>query len=222
MSNTDFKILQANIRKSKNVSQSLFNDDALQSYSVILTTEPWVKLEGLVPITIPLTHTHWQPFFPSNKHSSPNHPNSPVFRSMIWINKVHTNVQQVNLMHHDICALILTLNDRSIFFASVDIPFSRGSRTSNNLRLEKRLDLLQQAFLIEKQKDGNLELVITGNFNRWDSLWGGNTLNSHTRQGEGQHLIDLMSDLNLQLLLPRGTITTLELRKMDFLLLPLT
>lgn len=50
-------------------------------------------------------------------------------------------------------------------------------------------------------------MVITEDFNRWDSLWGRNSLASHPRQGEGQLLIDLMSDLDLQLLLPRGTVT---------------
>lgn len=46
-----------------------------------------------------------------------------------------------------------------------------------------------------------------GDFNRWDSLWGGNSRASHARQGEGQLLIDLMTDLDLHLLLPRGTMT---------------
>ena len=37
---TDLKILQANLHKSKEASQSFFNDDSLQTYNVILTTEP--------------------------------------------------------------------------------------------------------------------------------------------------------------------------------------
>lgn len=61
----DFKILQANRRKSKDVSQSLFNDDILQSYSAILITKPWAKLNGQIPYTTRLTHMCWQPFFRS-------------------------------------------------------------------------------------------------------------------------------------------------------------
>lgn len=110
-------------------------------------------------------------------------------------------------MHKDICAVILTLNDRKVFLASVYIPCSQSSRAKDDSRLKKRLDLLQHAFLFQKQQVSELELVITGDFNRWDSLWGGNSLASHPRQGEGQLLIDLMSDLDLQLLLPRGTVT---------------
>ena len=64
MSHTDFKIIQANLRKSKDISQSLLNDDTLQSYLVILTTEPWVRLDDLVPFTVLFTHMHWQPFSP--------------------------------------------------------------------------------------------------------------------------------------------------------------
>lgn len=77
----------------------------------------------------------------------------------------------------------------------------------DDLRLKKRLDLLQHAFVFHRQEDESLELVITEDFNRWDSLWGGNSLASHPRQEEGQLLIDLMSDLDLHLLLPRGTMT---------------
>lgn len=201
MSCSDFKILQANLRKSIDISQSLLNDDALQSYSVLLTTEPLAKLNGSVPFTVPLTHTYWQPFFPLSKYTPQEHPRSPVFRAMIWVNKAYTSIQQVEIVHRDICAVILILRDRKIFFASIYVPCSRGSRTKDDLRLKKRLDLLQQAFLLQKQQDSNLELVITGDFNRWDLLWGGNSLASHTRQGEGQLLIDLMSDLDLQLLL---------------------
>lgn len=126
---------------------------------------------------------------------------------MIWINKSQANIQQVEVMHQDVCSVTLTLGDQKIFLASVYLPCNRGSRIKDNLRLEKRLDLLRQAFLLHKRHDKNLELVITGDFNRWDSLWRGSSLTAHTRQGEGQFLIDLMSDLDLQLLLPCGTTT---------------
>ena len=144
MSDTDFKILQANLRKSKDISQSLFNDDALQSYSVILITEPWAKLDNcLTPFSVPCTHMHWQPFFPSNKYTSHDQLRTPVFRSMIWVNKVYTGIQQVELAHPDICAIVLTLGDRKIFLASVYIPCSRGSQIKDDLRLNKRLSMLR-------------------------------------------------------------------------------
>lgn len=54
-----------------------------------------------------------------------------------------------------------------------------------------------------------MELVVSGDFNRWDTLWGGDHLASHSRQREGRSIIDLMSELNLQLLLFCGTFTYL-------------
>ena len=132
---------------------------------------------------------------------------------MIWINKVHTNVHRIEVTHRDICAVVLTLGDRKVFFASVYVPCSWGSRTKDDIRLKKRLDLVEQAFLIQKKQGSNLELVITGDFNRWDLLWGGNSLASHTRQGEGRILIDFMSDLDLQFLLPCGTASYTGVKK---------
>lgn len=66
---------------------------------------------------------------------------------------------------------------------------------------------MYNAFCLERLTKPHLELILTGDFNRWDVLWGGDGIASHSRQGEGQPLVNLMADLDLQLLLPRGTIT---------------
>lgn len=60
---------------------------------------------------------------------------------------------------------------------------------------------------MEQRNDAGLELIRTGDFNRWDSLWGGNLIAAHSLQGEAEPLLDLISKLNLQSLLPRGTVT---------------
>ncbi len=67
----------------------------------------------------------------------------------------------------------------------------------------------QENFLDKKESIPNLELIVCGDFNRWDTLWGGDHLASHSRQGEGRSIVEFISDLDLQLLLPRGTITYL-------------
>lgn len=89
MNCNEFKILRANLRKSKDISQSLLNDNTLESYSAILITEPWAKLNGSIPFTSPFTYMHWQPFFPSRSYTSEKHSSAPAFRAMIWINKAH-------------------------------------------------------------------------------------------------------------------------------------
>ena len=90
---------------------------------------------------------------------------------------------------------------------SVYVPCSTGNRMVDNAQLEERINLLYNVFCHERLAKPHLELILTGNFNRWNALWGGDNIASHSRQGEGQILINLMADLDLQLLLPQGTIT---------------
>lgn len=65
MLNMDFQILQANLRKSREIGHSLFNDNSLQSFAAILTTEPWAKEENNACFTAPAYHSYWQPYFPT-------------------------------------------------------------------------------------------------------------------------------------------------------------
>jgi hypothetical protein len=51
-----------------------------------------------------------------------------------------------------------------------------------------------------------VDVVIAGDFNRHDQLWGGDEV-SLVRQGEADRIIDLMDELALNSLLPRGTKT---------------
>ena len=91
--------------------------------------------------------------------------------------------------------------------ASVYVPCSTNNRLADDTQLEERINLLHNAFLHEQLTKPHLELILTGDFNRWYTLWGGNNIASHSCQGEGQLLNNLMADLDLQLLLPQGTIT---------------
>lgn len=48
-----------------------------------------------------------------------------------------------------------------------------------------------------------VEVLIAGDFNRHDQLWGGDNI-SLTRQEEANEVIELMNDLSLSSLLPPG------------------
>ena len=50
-----------------------------------------------------------------------------------------------------------------------------------------------------------LEIIIAGDFNRHNTLWGGNTV-SDERQGEAEPIIMMMSEQGLTSLLKRGII----------------
>lgn len=121
---------------------------------------------------------------------------------MIWVNKAQKS-RQVPIDHPDITAVISQVQNRMLLVIAVYIPCSSGNKD----RDQENLDLIYEMYQIERAQCPDLEMILTGDFNRWDTLWGGNQVASHSRQGEGELLIDLLAQLNLQLLLPPGTIT---------------
>ena len=58
----------------------------------------------------------------------------------------------------------------------------------------------------EKQRVRILEVIIAGDFNRHNTLWGSNTV-SEERQGEAEPIIMMISEQGLTSLLKRGIIT---------------
>ncbi len=123
----------------------------------------------------------------------------------IWAAKQHQG-QQIPIDHSDIAALVLTLSTSKILIISIYIPCST-SRSQDEPKLKLRLELIKFTYSELQKLMPNLELTIGGDFHRWDTLWGGDNLASHPRQGEGQSIIEFMTELDLQLLLTRGTIT---------------
>ena len=202
------QVLQLNANKPSNVLLSLLNDSTLSHYGFLLLTEPWADCHpNNDPYSAPIFHSHRQPFFPSKiRHGKTR--NSGCFRSMIWARK-DLKCRQVNIKHPDVTAIIYDLaeKNRRIMLVSVYIPCIRNQREKDLQQLITRLSLIRQAYATDKSVDADLELILTGDFNRWDSLWGGNQVAIHGRQGEAEPLVELMAELSLQSLLPRGTVT---------------
>lgn len=59
----------------------------------------------------------------------------------------------------------------------------------------------------QKRCQDKVNALIAGDFNRHDTLWGGDHIANSHRNGEAQPLLELIIDLGLQSLPPRGTIT---------------
>ena len=59
----------------------------------------------------------------------------------------------------------------------------------------------------EKTTHPDLELIVAGDFNRHDSLWGGSHVALERRQGEGAQILDFLECNNLQVVTPRGMVT---------------
>ncbi|KAJ6163833.1 hypothetical protein N7497_003812 [Penicillium chrysogenum] len=99
-----------------------------------------------------------------------------AIRSMLWVNK-DIEAEQVAIESPDLTAAIIRLPERLIFMASVYV-------------------------------EGEMprQVMIVGDFNRHDQLWGGDEV-SLGRQGEADPIIDLMNEFALSSLLKRGTKT---------------
>lgn len=107
---------------------------------------------------------------------------------MIWVNKAQKS-KQVPINYPDITAVVSQVQERMLLVVSVYIPCSSGNKDKDQENLQYRLNLIYDMYQREKSQYSDLEIILTGDFNRWDTLWGGNRV------------------LNLQLLLPPGTIT---------------
>lgn len=82
-------IIQANMRKSRETTHSFFHDPDFEQASFLLFTDPYATLDiANSPMSLPLYHTKWQPFFPSHiSKPTANRSSRTPFRSMIWAAK---------------------------------------------------------------------------------------------------------------------------------------
>ena len=198
----DLKILQANLGKRCAAQTSLLNDEALREYSFLLIQEPHFYTAATTGgARAPTQHTYWTATLPSQMA-----PDSTPFRSMIWVAK-GLRTKAVPIASSDITAITYETDSCIVLIASVYIP--RTERAGHRTELQSRLQLLQDAIATARQKrnDKELELVIAGDFNRHDQLWGGEAVRDARRQGEAEPIIDFAYQLDLASLLPRGTIT---------------
>jgi len=198
----DLKILQANLGKRYVAQKSLLNDEALREFSFLLIQEPhFFSATTTGETSVPAQHTYWTATHPSQMLAD-----TTPFRSMIWAAK-GLRTKPVPIASSDITAITYETDCCILFIASVYIP--RTERAEHRVELQSRLRLLQDAIASTQPRRGDreLELIIAGDFNRHDQLWGGEAVRDARRQGEAEPIIDFAYQLNLESLLPRGTIT---------------
>jgi len=143
----------------------------------------------------------WTTFYPTKKADQGQEGRPAVYRSCFWIaNGVVASQVAVESPH--ITAVRIGLAGRKVVLMSVYIsPVSEGQS-----ELLARLRLIEAMADRQKAINSGHEFIIAGDFNRHDSLWGGDRVAETPRQGEGGPILDFMAYTNLQSLLPRGTI----------------
>ena len=191
----ELQTLLLNVRKQKEVQLSLLNDVSLRNYGALFITEPhaWPNEEGEL-VTVPITHANWTKLIPTKRSDE-----RWQIRSMLWVRE-DLEVEQIPIKSSDLTAAVLHTQDSAILIVSAYVE--GGSEEV----LNEAVTLIKQAALQTRHKYGPIELIIAGDFNRHDALWGGDKV-SPNRQGEAEPLLLLMDELALTSLLPRGTIT---------------
>ncbi|KAG9801039.1 hypothetical protein KCU95_g28, partial [Aureobasidium melanogenum] len=75
---------------------------------------------------------------------------------------------------NDITAVILNHGNRNILLASIYIPNIGNGYESDEQELHSRLQEVHEAIMRERNNNSELEVFIAGDFNRHDTIGGGN------------------------------------------------
>jgi endonuclease/exonuclease/phosphatase family metal-dependent hydrolase len=171
------------------------SDEQLKDCGALAISEPYARIIDGTLVTVPMGHLNWIKMVPTVQRGE-----RWAFRSMLWIRK-DIEAEQVPVQSSDLTAAVLRLPDRSILVISVYIE----PQDAEALRVA--IGELRQVIRGTRRRFGTrVDVVIAGDFNRHDQLWGGENV-SRERQGEADPIIDLMSEHALRSLLPRGTKT---------------
>lgn len=193
--NREFQVVQLNVRKQATVHDSLMNDIDLQNAAVLAIQEPQARqMDGRL-WTAPMAHHRWTRMVPSIYRGG-----RWAIRSMLWVNR-QLEAKQVVIQSPDLTGAIVRLRDRVVLVVSVYVP------PANPGALREACRMLRAVIRGVRRNRGTVvDVVLVGDFNQHDLLWGGDDI-SLARQGEADPIIDLMSELALRSLLPRGTKT---------------
>lgn len=175
--NRELRLIQTNLNKSHEAQHALHNDEAYERYDVILGQEPHCRqFDGEVSLTG--ATRRWTTMIPQGRLEQWN----PV-RSCLWIhNELGPN--QIPVQSPHVTAAVVRFSDsRWILFLSIYIP------PADPVALLHTMNLATTLITEQRTLRPHLELVVAGDFNRHDTLWGGDHIALSARQGEAWPII---------------------------------
>lgn len=177
------------------VHESLMNDKPLQNFAVLAIQEPQARKVDSKLFTVPMGHPKWIKMVPTIWRDG-----RWAVRSMLWVNK-NVEAEQIPIESPDTTAAVIRLPERLVLVVSTYVPGGDAQA------LRDTCNILRQVITDTRREAGRVvDVVVAGDFNRHDQLWGGDDV-SLVRQGEADQIVDLMHELGLTSLLPRGTKT---------------
>ncbi|OAQ60394.1 reverse transcriptase [Purpureocillium lilacinum] len=194
MSST-LRVIQYNVAKTAEAHESLMNDNAIEDVAVLAIQEPQARLIKGNLLTTPMAHHKWTKMVPSTYLEG-----RWAIRSMLWVRN-DLEADQVTIESPDMTAALIRLPDRQVLVFSVYVE------GRNDQALTTTCDNLRRVINDTRRDAGTVvDVVIAGDFNRHDHLWGGDDVRLE-RQGEADEIIDLMNEFAFTSLLQRGTKT---------------
>jgi len=119
-----FRAVHANLRKGREIQLSFLNDKALADCDLLMISEPCIFYINERRTTH--THNKWRPILPVEIQSE-NGEQTPT-RSMIWVKKEQTAVQQIETNLIDIMAIKLLTNNLQLLVIAAYIPPGKGHK----------------------------------------------------------------------------------------------
>jgi ribonuclease HI/exonuclease III len=196
------QVLQWNVGKRRESQLSLLNDKRTNEFDILLLQEPFRFTPTGQHYPIVLKHFYWEAILPTQFVATTYQPFN--FRSMIYINK-RLQAKQIPIDSADLTAVSITQGEDTIIVVSVYIE--RLSRAQENLQtLQDSLYKICRAIEQVRCHKPEAQIIIAGDFNRHNELWGGPTVNP-SRQHEAEPILDMIGELQLWSALPQGTPT---------------
>ena len=181
----DLKILQYNLRKSKTMVDELFLKEETKEMDIIAIQEPWIRRD--IATTAHLDKENFHLLFPEQG----------VARVCFYVNRrIALSSWHVTTVSGDLATLHITTDIGCIHIHNVYKPHI------SDLEHQVLEDLHDQI----KQLPDDQHIAI-GDFNLHHPYWGGDNARE---EEEAEELIFAMERLDLDLVLPRGTITYSE------------
>ena len=163
------KIMYLNIGKRKQVQHSLLNDEGIQDFSLILSTEPHIYRHPTSHQPTVSPHRHWQMFCPTT-HRADGTPHY-AFRSIIWAHQ-DCKATAIPVDSYDITAVTIQLQEKVLLAVACYDPHDAGTNQEKEEQLAQRLALLQHTIhhVQESYPTQTVEVLIGADLNRHNVL----------------------------------------------------